>query len=204
MNKKENIIWYITSVLVCAALCIMYVCSKRIAVEDIPVESEHTTVTVSETEQYIPDRALPDDMFVTEETDDEVLYEIVTAPPETTDRSSEVTTLQDTVLIITDNTMSVEVPIERATTQETATELPPAEVTEKTEKQVSTQDDLRLININTASREELMELPGIGEKTADAIIEYRSIAPFETTEEIMEVKGIGEKKYENMKEYITV
>lgn len=61
-----------------------------------------------------------------------------------------------------------------------------------------------LININTATREELMTLDGVGEKTADAIIAYREIAPFESVEELMEVKGIGEKKFAAVKDDICV
>ncbi|UKI15606.1 MAG: helix-hairpin-helix domain-containing protein [Ruminococcus sp.] len=59
--------------------------------------------------------------------------------------------------------------------------------------------EVNIVNINTASAEELMSLNGIGEKTAEAIIEYRKSTPFEKPEEIMNVKGIGEKKYENIK-----
>ena len=48
-----------------------------------------------------------------------------------------------------------------------------------------------LININTAEKEELMMLPGIGEVRASAIIEYRQQAGnFEKIEDIMNVKGI--------------
>ena len=48
-----------------------------------------------------------------------------------------------------------------------------------------------LININTAEKEELMMLPGIGEVRAAAIIEYRQRAGnFERIEDIMNVKGI--------------
>lgn len=61
-----------------------------------------------------------------------------------------------------------------------------------------------IVNINTASAEELMSLNGIGEKTAAAIIEYRKDSPFEKPEDIMNVKGIGEKKYENIKNSICV
>ncbi len=61
-----------------------------------------------------------------------------------------------------------------------------------------------VVNINTASAEELIRLKGIGEKTAAAIIEYRSNAPFERVEDIMNVKGIGEKKFEDIKEHICV
>jgi len=60
------------------------------------------------------------------------------------------------------------------------------------------------IDLNTASKAQLMMLPGVGEKTADAIIETRKQHPFRKPEEIMKVKGIGEKKFENMRPYIVV
>ncbi|MFP4368544.1 MAG: ComEA family DNA-binding protein [Candidatus Kapaibacterium sp.] len=60
------------------------------------------------------------------------------------------------------------------------------------------------INLNTASRVELMKLPGVGEITAMKIIEYRTENPFKKVEDIKNVKGIGDKKFQKMKEYITV
>ncbi len=61
-----------------------------------------------------------------------------------------------------------------------------------------------LVNINTADAAELMKLKGVGEKTAEKIIEYRAQTPFEKPEDIMNVKGIGEKKFENIKDHICV
>jgi competence protein comEA helix-hairpin-helix repeat region len=60
------------------------------------------------------------------------------------------------------------------------------------------------ININQASKEELMTLPNIGEKRAEAIIEYRNINKFENIEDIKNVTGIGDKFFEAMKDLITV
>lgn len=60
------------------------------------------------------------------------------------------------------------------------------------------------ININTASKVELMKIKGIGEKTATKIINYRNKTPFGTIEDIQKVKGIGPKKFESMKDKITV
>ena len=62
-----------------------------------------------------------------------------------------------------------------------------------------------LININTASRSELMEIPGIGESKADRIISYReNHGRFGSVEEIRNVSGIGSGIYEGLKDYITV
>ena len=61
-----------------------------------------------------------------------------------------------------------------------------------------------LININTATVEELTSLPGIGPATAAKIAEYREAHAFGSVEEILEVKGIGPAKYEAIKDRITV
>lgn len=61
-----------------------------------------------------------------------------------------------------------------------------------------------LININTATEAELMELPGIGPSKAAAILAYRDEAgKFKNPEELMEVTGIGDKTFEQLKELIT-
>ncbi len=61
------------------------------------------------------------------------------------------------------------------------------------------------VNINKASKEELMSLPGVGESRADGIIQYREEqGAFQTIEDIMQVSGIKEGLFERIKELITV
>lgn len=61
------------------------------------------------------------------------------------------------------------------------------------------------INLNTADREELMTLRGIGEAKAEAIIRYREEqGPFQTIEEIMNISGIKEAAFQKIKDDITV
>ena len=71
--------------------------------------------------------------------------------------------------------------------------------------QTADKTGIDLIDINHASQEELMALPGIGEVKAKAIIEYRdAYGGFVSKEEIMEVKGIGQATYDRIKDLITV
>ena len=60
------------------------------------------------------------------------------------------------------------------------------------------------ISLNNASLDELMTLDGIGEKKAQAIIEYRKKHSFKSIEEILEVDGIGTATYEKIKDRLTI
>lgn len=60
------------------------------------------------------------------------------------------------------------------------------------------------ISLNQATKEEFMTLPGIGEKTAEKIIEYRVTQAFLTIEDIKNVSGIGESIFEKIKDFITI
>lgn len=60
------------------------------------------------------------------------------------------------------------------------------------------------VNINSASKEELESLNGIGSVIAQRIIDHRSLSRFESIEDIMSVKGIGIATFEKIKNSITV
>ena len=61
------------------------------------------------------------------------------------------------------------------------------------------------ININKASITELKQITGIGESTANKIIDYReNVGKFKKIEDIKEVKGIGDSKYKSIKDKITI
>lgn len=60
------------------------------------------------------------------------------------------------------------------------------------------------ININTATKGELENLPGIGPVLADRIIEYRQNHKFSSIDDIKKVSGIGDKKFESIKDFIVV
>lgn len=61
------------------------------------------------------------------------------------------------------------------------------------------------IDLNTDNVNALVSVPGIGEKTAEAIINYRKQnGDFKNLKEMINVKGIGEKKYEKFKNYFYV
>ena len=79
---------------------------------------------------------------------------------------------------------------------EEATEIPAGATSKETPKEGK-------VNINTATVEELKTLKGVGEKKAEAIIEYRKKnGSFKTKEDLMKVRGIGKKLFESFQERI--
>jgi comEA protein len=72
-------------------------------------------------------------------------------------------------------------------------------------ERIEDSNDKNLLNINKASINDFMSLPGIGEAKAKSIIDYRnSKGSFKSLDEIKDVKGIGESIFEKIKEYLTI
>lgn len=61
------------------------------------------------------------------------------------------------------------------------------------------------LNLNTCTKEELMEIDGIGEVRADAIIAYRDkLGGYSSVEQLKDISGIGDKTFEKIAPYVTV
>lgn len=64
---------------------------------------------------------------------------------------------------------------------------------------------LKSIDLNSASVSELTKLPGIGQKTAEKIVEFRQQPNgFKVIEDLLKVKGIGNKKFNTIKKYLYI
>lgn len=78
-------------------------------------------------------------------------------------------------------------------------------ISSTSEQTSSVTSDTKLININTATAGELMELPGVGEAKAASIIEYRNTnGKFKTIQDLMKISGIKEGLFHKISGYITV
>lgn len=62
-----------------------------------------------------------------------------------------------------------------------------------------------VVNLNTATKDELVALQGIGPVKAQAILDYRAAhGPFKSVEQLKDVKGIGAKRFEKLKPELSV
>ncbi|MDE6427107.1 MAG: helix-hairpin-helix domain-containing protein [Ruminococcus sp.] len=128
-----------------------------------------------------------------------------TSPAVTTTNTSKTTATKITTLYVTTTTKITETFSETEISSISTSTEPVMASTESVETVTEQVIEEIFIDINTAGVEELMKLYGIGEVTANEIINYREQnGGFSNIEEIMNVSGIGEVKFANIQDYIYV
>lgn len=153
----------------------------------------------------VPDPSLNEEPAVIERTSDifttsaeNTKYDFVSVADEITAAvTTTATAATETVTVSTgeSTSASVAVPEEPVISSEKSS---PDTVSEQENKS-------GLVNINTATAEQLMTLKGIGEVKSQAIIDYRNKnGAFRNIEQLLFVKGIGEKTLDKIRDHITV
>ncbi len=85
------------------------------------------------------------------------------------------------------------------------TQAAPVEGAGDTARTARTKKDGKKVNLNTATKDELVVLPGIGESLAEQILIYRDEhGEFSTVEQLRKIKGIGAKKFEKLLPYVKI
>lgn len=93
--------------------------------------------------------------------------------------------------------------VESTTLPETTDQTEPVPHSYPSEPEVSI-DEMRW-DLNKVTKEELMEIPGIGEVLAQRILDFRQLhGPFQSVEDLEKVNGIGEKRLEDLRNYLFV
>lgn len=75
---------------------------------------------------------------------------------------------------------------------------------DKINTETNTDSSGDIIDINNASKDQLMKLPSVGDKTSDSIIKYREEKPFKDFKDLLNVPGIGKKRLESFKGLISI
>ena len=103
-----------------------------------------------------------------------------------------------------EDAQQLEIPYKEGTAP-AATEAPVFSYSAPDETDSESDSETELIDINTATLEQLDTLPGIGPTTAQKIIDYRTAnGPFVSVEDLMYVSGIGPSTLDNVRDQITV
>ena len=192
-RKKEKIYPIIFILTVICAVVYKIFLSGRLEVmksDEIVIETSETTVTEVSSNIYV---------YVCGEVNCPGVYEI--------ERGS---ILNDAVELaggLTDNAAAEDIDLVMVLNENISVKIPSYDDIDTSVITIGNdpeEDKSGLININTADRQTLMTLPGIGESTADAIIDYRSSHVFEKEEDLMNVQGIGESKFNKVRSMICV
>ncbi len=79
-----------------------------------------------------------------------------------------------------------------------------SQAAEQSTKALGIIPEVLVVNLNTATAEQLMKLPGVGKKKAEDFIRARKIRPYRRVSDIMRIRGIGRKTYQRLKPYLRV